>query len=94
MARRLFGPRRRRGVATLAVAAGTFAAALMAGLVVAHPGHEDEDAFEKMLATLTAQGKPCDEVVEIEDAPTAILVTCRVRAGDKGEQAVAYRLPK
>lgn len=94
-ARRIFGPRRPRGGAFIAV--GTLvaglAAAVMAGLVAAHPGHEEEDAFDKLLATLTAQGKPCDEVVEIEDAVDVVIVTCAIRAGSDAKRVV-YRIAK
>ena len=65
-----------------------------AGVTLAHPHHDEDELFETVAAVLAQQGKPCDEVLEVSESPTAILVTCRVATADKGAQSVAYRLQK
>lgn len=96
MPRRLFFRHGRPDAARplAAALAAALATVLLSSLAIAHPGHEEAGLFDKAPATLTAQGRPCDKVVEIEKTPTATLVTCRVQSVDKGEQLVAYRLPK
>lgn len=95
MVRRIFGPRKARGrLAILAGAVGaTLAAALMAGLVAAHPHHNEEERFEAAATQLLAQGKECDEVLVIEDTPDAVVVTCRVGVG-ASKRSVKYSLRK
>ena len=95
MVRCIFGPRKARGRSAIlaSAVAATVAAALMAGLVAAHPHHNEEEMFEATTAQLLAQGKECDEVLEIEDTPDAVVVTCRVGVG-ASERPVKYSLRK